>query len=283
MANRSALAGALVLAAFAALAVGAPRLAPYDPRLPDAAPLSVPTAQHPFGTNDLGQDLYSTWLWGGRISLEIAALVAALSTALAWSVGLLAGVRQRSGGPLLALADLLLALPTLPLYLVVLTLVGPSQTAVIVVLGLLAWPTFARVVRAQVVASRTAPYVEAARALGATSTRIARVHLLPSTTSLLPAHVAQAVRYALFAEATLAFLGLGDRANPSWGGMLGAAFADPLLFSRPMWPWWVLPPAVSIVLVVLASTWLATRAEAAPWSRSTGSARRPPSTAAHRR
>lgn len=249
-------AGALVLAVFALLAFSAPLLAPYDPRLPSGPPLASPDSTHLFGTNELGQDLLSAWLWGGRVSLQVAAWVAGLSTALAWGAGLAAGLSRHTEAILIGLADLLLALPALPLYLLVLTLVGPSQLAVVAVLTLLAWPTFARIVRAQVLASRSAPYVEAARALGATPLRIALVHLMPGTLPLLPTHLTLAVRYALFAETTLAFLGLGDPSVPSWGSIIGSALGDPLLFSRAVWPWWVLPPAGSIVLVVLATTWL---------------------------
>jgi ABC-type dipeptide/oligopeptide/nickel transport system permease subunit len=254
----SAVAGVGLLAIFGLLAVAAPMLAPYDPRLASGAAFSLPQRAHLFGTNDLGQDLFSSWLWDARASLVVAGLVAGLSTALAWCVGLTTGTSRRLGAPLLGTADLLLALPALLLYLVVLTLVGPSQFTLIVVLGLTAWPTFARVVRARVLDVRGARYVDAARGFGATPTRIALVHIFPGTRPLLPAQLALAVRFALFAEATLAFLGLGDPNAAGWGGTLASAFADPLLFERAVWPWWVVPPAVSIVLVVLATTWLAT-------------------------
>jgi ABC-type dipeptide/oligopeptide/nickel transport system permease subunit len=256
--NWSARAAVGLLVIFGLLALAAPALAPYDPRLPSGAPFSLPEPAHLFGTNDLGQDLFSNWLWDARASLVVAALVALVSTTLAWAVGLTTGTSARSGAPLLGTADLLLALPALLLYLLVLTLVGPSQLALIVVLGLTAWPTFARVVRARVLDMRGAPYVEAARGFGATPTRIALVHLFPGTRPLLPAQLALAARFALFAEATLAFLGLGDPSAAGWGGTLASAFADPLLFERAVWPWWVLPPALSIILVVLATTWLAT-------------------------
>ena len=255
MGSRSALAGVGLLALFGLLAAAAP--APYDPRLPSGAPFSLPDRAHLFGTNDLGRDLFSTWLWDARASLLVAAPVALGSTTLAWAVGLTAGTSRRFGAPLLGTADLLLALPALLLYLVVLALVGPSQLTLVVVLGLTAWPAFARVVRARVLGVRSAPYVDAARGFGATPTRIALVHILPGTRPLLPAQFALAVRFALFAEATLAFLGLGDPNAAGWGGTLASAFADPLLFERAVWPWWVLPPALSIVLVVLATTWLA--------------------------
>jgi ABC-type dipeptide/oligopeptide/nickel transport system permease subunit len=251
------LVGGTILALVFAGALLAPSLAPYDPRLPSGAPFSPPSSAHPLGTNDLGQDLFSQWLWGGRASLRVAVFVALLSTALSWTVGIIAGLWQRAEGPLMALTDLFLALPALPLYLLVVTLVGASQQHVALTLGLLSWPAFARIVRAQSITLRSRPYVEAARSLGATPLRLARVHLLPGTMPLLPAKLILTVRFALFAEATLAFLGLGDPAATSWGTMLSWAFRDPLLFSRDAWLWWTGPPALSIALVVLATTWLA--------------------------
>jgi peptide/nickel transport system permease protein len=163
---------------------------------------------------------------------------------------------------------LLLALPGIPLYLLVVALVGPSQESVILTLGLLSWPAFARVVRAQVLGIRGQLYIDAAYAVGASPLRVAYAHVLPGTLALLPAKLVLTVRFAIFAEATLAFLGLGDPAAKSWGTMLGWAFNDPLLFARDAWLWLVLPPALSIVLVVLATTWITTTLEATPPLRS---------------
>jgi peptide/nickel transport system permease protein len=233
----------------------APVLAPYDPALASGAPLLPPGQAHLLGTNDIGQDVWSQWLWGGRASLLIAAVVTLLSTALSWAVGLTAGLWRR-GEALVGLADLLLALPAIPLYLVVVALVGPSQRNLMLTLGLLSWPAFARIVRARVIEVRGAAYVEAARVLGATPLRVALVHVGPATLELLPAKLVLTVRFAIFAEATLAFLGLGDPTEPSWGTMLGRALSDPLVFVGASWTWWVLPPALAIVLAVLSTTWL---------------------------
>jgi peptide/nickel transport system permease protein len=172
-----------------------------------------------------------------------------------------AGLSRRAEAPLLAVADLLLALPSLPLYILVLTLLGPTQTSIALTLGLASWPAFARVVRAQVLSLRGAPYVEAARCLGASWTRVGYVHLLPGTLALLPANLVLTVRLAVFAEATLGFLGLGDPAATSWGAQLGAAFANPLLLTTSAWTWLVIPPGAGIALLVLGSAWLGTRLE----------------------
>lgn len=122
-------------------------------------------------------------------------------------------------------------------------------------LALLSWPAFARVVRGVVLQTRSAPYVEASRALGGSGPHIARRHLLPATLDLLPTKLVLTARFAVTAEATLAFLGLTSGGTVSWGQMLSWAFADPLLFARPVWPWLVLPPALAITVLILATVW----------------------------
>jgi ABC-type dipeptide/oligopeptide/nickel transport system permease subunit len=240
-----------------AAAIIGPLLAPYDPALPSGAPLQPPGAGHLLGTNDIGQDVWSGLLWGGRASLSVAAAVALLSTGLAWAVGISAGASRRLEGALMAVTDLLLALPAIPLLLLVVSLVRPSQLHLILALGLLSWPAFARVVRARVIGVRSEPYVEAARGLGGTPLHVALRHLAPATLELLPAKLVLTVRFAIFAEATLAFLGLGDASAPSWGTMLSWAFSNPLIFASAAWTWWVIPPALAIVATVLGTTWLA--------------------------
>jgi ABC-type dipeptide/oligopeptide/nickel transport system permease subunit len=248
--------GAAIFGALCTVALLAPLLAPDDPRLPTGRPLQPPGAGHPLGTNDLGQDVLSQLIYGTRTTLAVAAGITLLSTSLSWVIGLTAGLVRRAEAPLMALTDLVLALPSLPLYLLVLTLVGPSRLHLILALGLLSWPGFARIVRGIAVETRTAPYVEAARALGATAPHLARRHLLPATLAALPTKLILTVRFAVFAEATLAFLGLAAEGTTSWGTMLSWVFADPLLFSRPVWPWLVLPPCLAIAALVLASLWL---------------------------
>ena len=248
--------GCALLAAFAVAAAFAPLLAPHDPRLPTGKPLASPSRGHPLGTNDLGQDVLSQAIYGARSSLIVVGTVTAISTALSWLVGLLAGFSARAGAPLMAVTDLLLALPNLPLYLLVLTLLGPSRRNVIAALALLSWPAFARIVRSVVLQTRFAPFVEASRALGATDAHVIRHHVLSATLDVLPTKLVLTVRFAIFAEATLAFLGLGSGDAVSWGTMLNWAFSDPLLFSRPVWPWLVLPPTLATAALILATVWI---------------------------
>src|SRR5699024_4902826 len=140
-------------------------------------------------------------------------------TALGWLVGLSAGFSRRASTPLMGLTDLILALPNLPLFLLVLVLVGPSRLTLILTLGLLSCAGFARIVRSMVLRSRSSPYIEAARAMGGTEGYILRRHLLPTTLDVLPTKLVLSVRFAVFAEATLAFLGIAT-ASVSWGTML---------------------------------------------------------------
>ncbi len=248
--------GCGLLAAFAAVAALAPLLAPHDPRLPTGRPLAPPSRGHLLGTNDLGLDVLSQAIYGARSSLIVAGSVTGISTALSWIVGLLAGFFRHAEAPLMALADLLLALPHIPFYLLALTLLGPSRGNLILVLALISWPAFARIVRSVVLQARSAGYVEASRMLGAPDLHVIRHHLLPATLGVLPTKLVLTVRFAVFAEATLAFLGLGTNDAMSWGMMLNWAFSDPLLFSRPGWPWLVLPPTLAIAALVLASVWV---------------------------
>jgi len=246
----------LIAATGVLVALGAPLLAPDDPLRLSGPPLAPPTAAHWLGTNDLGQDLLSQLLTGIRTSLLIAGSVTLLSTALSWIVGIATGVSHLAESLLMPLVELLLALPSLPLYLLAITLVGPSLSHLVLALALLSWPSFARIVRSVVITVRAAPYVTAAWALGATRLHVAWQHLLPATLEILPTKLILTVRFAVFTEATLAFLGLGDPTAISCGTMLSQAFNDPLLFTRPTWPWLVLPPATAIVALVLTTVWL---------------------------
>lgn len=231
-------AGAIVaLATFVALGIAGPWLAGGDLRVPVGRPFQPPSSAARLGTNDIGQDTLALLLTGARTTLIAALGITLLSTGLAWTAGVASGLWRPVERPLMALADLLIALPGFPLDLLVLALMGSSLTAVIVTIGLLTWPGYARIVRAAVLGIKAEPYIEAAVALG-----------------LLPSKLVLTLRAAVFAETSLAFLGLGDPTSKSWGSMLGTAFNDGMLFARPVWPWLVLPPALAIVAVVWATT-----------------------------
>lgn len=243
-----------VLGLFVILGMAGPWLMAGDLRVPVDRPFQPPSAVARLGTNDVGQDTLGLLLVGARTTLVAALGITLISTALSWLVGVASGLVRPAERPLMAVADLLIALPAFPLALLVLALTGPGLTAVIVTLGLLSWAAYARVVRASVLSIRAEPYVEGAVAVGAAPLRVALRHVVPATLGLLPTKLVMTVRYAVFAETSLAFLGLGDPTSKSWGSMLGTAFNDSLLFARPVWPWLVLPPTLAIVAIVWATT-----------------------------
>jgi peptide/nickel transport system permease protein len=225
-----------------------------------AARLSPPSWDHPFGTDDLGQDLLARMLYGGRISLAVGFAAMAVAMLLGTIVGAIAGISRGSVDVLLMwVTDLFLSLPQLPLLLLVMYLfrdalkglVGPEGGVfilIVLVIGTFRWMPVARLVRAQFLSLREKEFVEAARALGATTTRLVIRHILPN--SLGPVIVAGTidVAAAIIAESTLSFLGLGFPPDiPTWGRLLFDA-KDYLDIA----PHWALFAGGAIFLTVIA-------------------------------
>jgi peptide/nickel transport system permease protein len=259
--HRMALAGLAVLAVFA-LASAAPRLAsPYDPQTADLDHrLAAPTGAHPMGTDDLGRDLLTRVLYGGRVSLTIGVAAMALAVTLGTAVGALAGFY---GGwvdnVLMRLTDLVLSFPQL-FVLIVLALVlrnlalpllrgsAGSVLPIVLVIAVTSWMPVARLVRATFLSLREATFVEAARGLGVRNGRIIARHVLPN--SLGPIIVAATLRVAssIITESGLSFLGFGVQPpTPTWGNMLNAA-QDQMTSA----PWTAVYPGLMIFLTVIA-------------------------------
>ena len=245
------LVGAGVLAALVVVAVLGRSLAPYDPDQVSAAVYQPPSRLHLLGTNDLGQDILSEVIVGTRLSVSVGMSVAVLSTALSWTIGVLSGIAPR-GGLLVAGGDLLLALPALPLLALFVAYTGPGVPVLVITMGVLSWPAFARVIRTQVLSTKERDYVAAALALGAGPLRIMLRHILPDTMPIVVTKFVLTMRWAVLIDANLAFLGLADPGAISWGNILSHAFRDPLLFTRRAWLWSSAPPALAIMGVVLS-------------------------------
>jgi peptide/nickel transport system permease protein len=242
--------GIALLATVILAAVFAPLVAPYDPRVTTGRPFEPPSGAHWLGTNDIGQDILSELIWGARVSLAIGALAAGVGTALGTLVGAVAGYfRGWLDAALMRLADVVLVVPFLPLMILLAAYVGPSIASLAVVIGLLVWARPARVIRSLVLSQRTRDHVVAARSIGAGDTRILRLCILPSVVSLALAELVQLASRAILLEAALAFLGLGDPVQKSWGSVLFYAQARGALLSE-AWIWWVLPPGILITVVV---------------------------------
>lgn len=243
--------GAALLALVTMLALAAPWLVPSRPWDTVGDPAAPPDARFPLGTNVLGQDLFSLLLYGARTSLMIGFLVAGLSTALSAAVGVTAGLWPRGRAAIMALVDLFLAIPSVPLVVLLAVFLGSGFWSLVVVLVLVGWAAFARIVQAQVQVTIRKDYVEAARALGARSGRVIRTSILPEVAPVLSTKFLLTVRWAVLMEATLGLLGLGDPGRVSWGLMLHQAFSYPLLFITDAWIWWAAPPALAIVATSL--------------------------------
>jgi ABC-type dipeptide/oligopeptide/nickel transport system permease subunit len=228
------------------------RLAPYDAHALSGRPLERPNGAHLLGTNDIGQDLFSQVALGGRVSLAVGFGAAILSTAIAWALGLLSGLGRRWSTLVGGIADLFLALPFLPVTILVVAHLGPSPVVIAITVGLISWPAFARVMRSRVATELAAGYIEAARAIGAHPAAILTRHVLPATVPVATAKFVLTVQSAIVIQASLAFLGLSNPATISWGGIIHRGVGYGLIFASGAWRWWLVPPICGIALLVSA-------------------------------
>lgn len=243
--------GFAIVGTFGLMAVLATWLAPYHPQSYSAEPLAAPSPAHLLGANDVGQDTLSQLLYGARVSFLVGLAAATLSTAIAWGLGLLSGLSRPADSLVSGVADLMLAMPQLPLVILVAAYLGASLPVVIITLGVVTWGPFARIIRGQVQSELRKPYIEAARATGTTPVRTLIRHVAPATVPTAVAKFVMTVQYAVVAQASLAFLGLGDPSTISWGDMVHRAALSPLIFLDSSWLWRLAPPALAIGVMVV--------------------------------
>jgi peptide/nickel transport system permease protein len=248
--------GLAVLAVFVLLALTAPLLFSADDlKVTQAtgAVLAPPTAGFPLGTDESGRSVLALVVWGSRVSL----LVGIAATVISMAIGTLVGISSGhfggvSGSVLERITDWFLVIPFLPLAIVLSTVLGSSLLNVIVVIGVTSWPGTARLVRAQTLSVGARPYLERARVLGGGHWHQMSRHVLPNVMPLVLANTTLTVAIAILSETTLSFLGLGDPFRVSWGSMLDSAFSAGAI-SVGAW-WYLLPPGLCVVAVVLAFT-----------------------------
>jgi len=242
-------AGLSILILFLSIALFAPLIAPYDPQ-ETGSPYQPPNAEHRLGTNDIGQDILSELIYATRVSLAIGFLAGSISIIIGATLGMLAGYyRGRIEELVMAISDVVLLVPGLPLMIILAAYLSPSMWNIIFVVGLLWWCSTTRVVHSRVLQLREMPFVEAARSLGAGDGYIMLHHILINCKEIIQAKFALAVASAMLTEASLSFLGLGDPLNISWGEMIHFAFSRGG-FANDMW-WWYLPPGLMICASVL--------------------------------
>jgi peptide/nickel transport system permease protein len=246
--------GATLVALFVLSAALAPMIAPYDPNALDVpARLQGPSLAHLLGTDNLGRDVFSRVLYGGRIALGVALTAVGLSLVAGTLLGLIAGYGPRwLDNLLLLLFDSVRAFPVIMFALAVITVVGPSLQTVILVVVVTTIPQYARIIRTQTLSLRHTEFILAERSLGAGAPRVLLVHILPNVIGPLLILASMEIPVVITIEAGLSFLGLGVRPpTPSWGNILNDGYA----FIRNT-PWLVIAAGIPLVLTTLGFTFL---------------------------
>lgn len=240
----------VIIVIFAVCAVLASVLAPYSPREQRSAEaLESPSVKHPLGTDNLGRDMLSRMMYGARVSLGIGFGAVVLGLAVGVPLGLIAGYQRGfTDEVIMRLMEIQIAFPGLIFALALVSTLGPSVRNLLIAIGIAGVPGVARLVRAQVLSVRERDYVLAARALGAGSARILLRHIWPNCTAPVIVAATLSMGYAVLAEASLSFLGVGVRPpTPTWGSMLQFSFGYLSIA-----PYLSIVPGVAIFLLVLS-------------------------------
>ncbi|MDR1972946.1 MAG: ABC transporter permease [Treponema sp.] len=251
-AHRLVTAGGIILFLLTIFSLIGPLFAPYGRDEISLTEIQAPPGNgHILGTDDLGRDIYVRLAHGGRISLSVGIIAILIQVAIGVTLGAVAGFY---GGIydsiIMRLTDVVMCFPFFVIALSVAALTGPSFKNVILIIGLLGWPSMARVVRGSILALKNTEFIEAARALGLTQAEIIFRHLLPNAVGPIIVYGTLNIAYAVMLEASLSFLGMGiAQPQPSWGSMLSAAQSMTIL-QRCSWMW--IPPGLMVLLTVMS-------------------------------
>lgn len=258
--NPALLLGLGILILLAGIAFLAPWIAPYEPDTRCDLPYLKPSEAHFLGTNDIGQDIFSEMVWGTRVSLGIGAAAAVCSTGAGAFLGILAGyLGGRVDRVIRAVMDVMMALPELPLTMVLVAFLGGSTQNMIFIISATSWAGMARVIRSRAQQLREEPFVKIELALGASKLRIMLLHMIPNMADMIVTRFALSVGSAMTTESSLSFLGLGNYGQKSWGNVLHYAFYNGGLMRG--FYWWYLPPVICISLSMLCFMLIARRGE----------------------
>lgn len=241
--------GLVILAIVIMVAVFAPAFAPYSPTDPSGIRFASPSPEHPLGTDYLGRDVLSRVIYGARVSLSVVFPAVGLALVLGGILGIVAGFW---GGwvdeAIMRILDMFFAFPVILLAITIVAVFGASVPTLIVTIGVVYAPRFARVSRAPVLAVKELEYVEAARSLGGGSLRTLFLHVVPNANAPVIVETSLSLARALFTEAALSFLGLGPPPpDPTWGSMIGGSRQY-----LEIAPWSVLGPGIAITIAVIS-------------------------------
>jgi peptide/nickel transport system permease protein len=254
--DRGGMAGLIILSFFIVVAILAPLLIPADALDVTKATgerFDGPSLAYPLGTDEDGRSILLLLAYGTRISLTVGLAATLVAMVIGTAVGIMAGHFRGIGShALVGVTDWFLVIPFLPLAIVLATVLGPSTLNLIIVIGITSWAGTARLIRAQTLSIEGRPYIERSKALGAGNWHQMTRHVLPNVFPLVLANTTLTVAIVILSETTLSFLGLGDPLAPSWGAILDSAFSSGAV-SQGAW-WYVLPPGICVVLVVLSFT-----------------------------
>jgi peptide/nickel transport system permease protein len=254
--HRTGVAGLCVLVVFALVAICAPLIVDssgLSRTQATGAVLAAPNSSFWLGTDEYGRSVLTLLIYGSRVSLLVGLFATVISMVLGTVIGIASGFfGGRIGGMLFRLTEWFLVIPFLPLALVLATLLGGSLYTVGFVIGVTSWPGTALLIRSQTLSIKARPYMERARVLGAGNWHQMGRHILPNVMPMVFANTTLTVAGAILAETTLSFLGFGDPSRVSWGTMLDSAFSNGAMT---LGAWWFLfPPGICVVLVVLSFT-----------------------------
>lgn len=247
--NKLAVTGGVILILFILMAVLAPVIAPYDPYYMDAsATLAPPSAEHLLGTDNMGRDILSRIFYGAQISLKVSIVSVSIATAAGVILGVVAGYFGKlTDGIISRILEIMFAFPEVLLALLIMSILGPSLNNIMIAIGIVYTPIFARITRGAVLSVKDSLYVEAARSIGVKDSIIIVRHILPNILSPILVQITLSLAFAILSEASLSFLGIGVEPDiPSWGIMLnnGKAWIEIA--------WWVgVFPGIAIALAVL--------------------------------
>jgi len=247
--SRIAQISAVITLAYVILAVLGPQLAPYDPTAMLTLPRQSPSAEHWFGTDEIGRDIFSRMLISARVAMTVGFVAVGIGLVVGGLMGVVAGFYQGwLDSVIMRIIDVLLAFPGILLALAVITFLGPGLVNTMIAIGIGGIPGYARLVRGEVLSLIERDHVTAARSLGANNMRLMAKHLFPLLVSSLLVYSTAQLARAILAEAGLSYLGLGVQPpDPSWGGMISSGQRFFLTA-----PYMAIYPGTAIMVLVFA-------------------------------